>query len=202
MKNIQEEIKNKTMKYEQLIQKDKTVYLEKLEEVNWFKYADREEIISAINETENNLMLVYVLEEFVFNEDNFDHAKSYEQFLYTFLKEFQIDYKTINASQDDNLITIAIETKKNNFEYIVDLDQTEEYFDFDLIEYFFNKEFLVKENIIERFYFLPDIDENISLYFTHPTIQHRAAKEGLIPTNKEFFALLDNVKDDEEDAED
>lgn len=112
VKNIQEEIKNKTMKYEQLIQKDKTVYLEKLEEVNWFKYADREEIISAINETENNLMLVYVLEEFVFNEDNFDHAKSYEQFLYTFLKEFQIDYKTINASQDDNLITIAIETKQ------------------------------------------------------------------------------------------
>lgn len=189
------------MKYADLIQKDKDIYLAKLEEVNWFKYADREDIIEAINETENNLMLVYALEEFVFTEDNFDDAKSYNQFLFTFLKEFQLDHKTIATSQDENLITLTIETNKNSYEYIVDIDQTEGFFDDDLIEFFFNKEFLLKENIIERFYFLPDVDENISLYFTHPTIQHKAVKEGLIPSSNEFFQILDSIKEEDEELD-
>jgi hypothetical protein len=189
------------MKYSDIIQLDKKNYITTLQDINWFKYADIDEVTAAVNDTENNLMLVYALEEFVFTEDNFDDAKSYEQFLYTFLKEFQLDFTSTSVTQDDNLITLTIVTKNHTHEYIVDLDQTDGYFDEDVIEYFFNKEFLVKENVIERFYFLPDIDENLSLYFTHPTIQHKAFKEGLIPTKKEFYQLLDSIKEEDEELD-
>ncbi|HUM53587.1 MAG TPA: hypothetical protein PK431_17335 [Chitinophagales bacterium] len=189
------------MKYSDIIQLDKKNYITTLQDVNWFKYADIDEVTTALNETENNLMFVYALEEFVFVDDNFIDAKSYEQFLYTFLKEFQLDFTSTNVMQDDNLITLTIVTKNHTHEYIVDLDVTEDYFDLDLIDYFFNKEFLVKENILERFYFLPEIDENLSLYFTHPTIQHKAVKAGLIPTKNEFYQMLDSIKEDDEELD-
>ena len=121
------------MKYSDIIQLDKKNYITTLQDVNWFKYADIDEVTAALNETENNLMLVYALEEFVFIDDNFVDAKSYEQFLYTFLK--------------------------------------------------------------------PEIDENLSMYFTHPTIQHKAVKAGLIPTKNEFYQLLDSIKEDDEELD-
>lgn len=189
------------MKYAELIRQKKSLYISKLEDVKWFKYADREEVINAINDTENSVMMVYALEEFVFNEDNFETDKSYEQFLYTFLKEFQLNFKEIKSSQDENLISLSIITENNSYEYIVDIDETDGYFDENLISFFFNKEFLEKENIIERFYFLPEVDENISLYFTHPTIQHKAQKEGLIPTKYELYELLDSIKEEEEELD-
>lgn len=189
------------MKYSDLISKPVGLYISKLENVSWFKYADRDEVIEALNETENNLMLVYALEEFVFNEDNFNDAKSYEQFLHTFLIQFQLNFKEIAASQIDNLITLTVITDENTYEYIVDTDETDEYFDENLILDFMNGEFLEKEKINERFYFLPEIDENIALYFTHPTIQHKAVKEGLIPSTNEFYDLLDSATENEEEID-
>lgn len=189
------------MRYADIIQLKKSDYIDRLAEVQWFKYADQQAVEEALRDTQNNLMWLYTLEEFVFNEEEFNDAESYQQFLQTLLMEFQIDFKAISADQDENLIGIKIETSRGHYEYVVDLDDTDGYFDEALISFFLNKELLVKEQIIERFFFLPQIDENLSIYFTHPTIQHKAAKAGLIPGDNEFFDLIDSIKEDEEELD-
>lgn len=188
------------MKYEEIIQLGKEHYKQKLVDLNWYKFADKNEIEQAINETEDNILLALSLAEFVFDGDGFSEHTHYNAWFHELFRIFSIAVESIETEQDENLITIHIKTTNNAYEYIVDTDQTEDWFDEDLIDFFINKQFLQKENILERFFILPPVDENIAIYYTHPTTQHKAKTEGLIPPHYNyFFDLEDNQPNDEDE---
>jgi phenylacetate-coenzyme A ligase PaaK-like adenylate-forming protein len=97
------------------------------------------------------------------------------------------DYKlNVEKNNKKNNININIETKNNVYDYFVDMDETENWIDWTVIDYYINK-LLTKENIDKKFLPIPPEGQRVQFIFIDEVIYEKAKKIGIIPENQGYF---------------
>jgi hypothetical protein len=99
------------------------------------------------------------------------------------LKNYKLNVKKDNKK---NNINITIETKNNTYDYFVDLDETEDWIDWTVIDYYMNN-LLTKENIDKKFLPIPPENQTVQFIYINEKIYKKAKKIGIIPENEGYF---------------
>lgn len=177
-------------KYKNLTSKGKDEYLKVLENIGWFNFSSvsKDIINERIKKIEENERFVYCLYDLSFDAEGFEDADSYKSLLEEMIKIIGLkDYKiNVKKNSKKNAINIEIETKNNLYVHFVDLDETGDWIDWAVIDYYINS-LLVGENIDKQFLPIPPEDQTVQFVFIDEKIYERAKKIGIIPENQGYF---------------
>jgi hypothetical protein len=177
-------------KYKDLTSKGRNEYLKALENIGWFNFSNlsKDIINKRLKEIEENDKFVFCLYDLSFDAEGFEDVGSYKSLLEEIMKIIQMkDYKiNVGKSKKGNNINIKIETKNNVYDYFVDLDETDDWVDWTVIDYYINN-LVAGENIYKKFLPIPPEDQTMQFIFIDEKIYEKAKKVGIIPDNQGYF---------------
>jgi hypothetical protein len=93
---------------------------------------------------------------------------------------------TVEKNSKENNINIEIETKNDAYEFFVDLDETEGWIDWTVIDYYINN-LLEEENASKKFLPIPPEDQTVQFILIDEKIYEKAKKIGIIPERQGYF---------------
>ncbi|MDR1316043.1 MAG: YjaG family protein [Spirochaetales bacterium] len=177
-------------KYKDLTSKGKNEYLKALESIGWFDFSilSKDTINERLKKIEENERFVFCLYDLSFDAEGFEDAGSYKSLLEEIMKIVKLkDYKinVENANRENN-INIKIETKNNEYDYLINLDENDDWIDEAVIDYYINN-LLAGENIDKKFLPIPPEDQTVQFIFIEEKIYEEARKFGIIPECQGYF---------------
>jgi hypothetical protein len=177
-------------KYKDLTSKGKNEYLNTLENIGWFDFsnAQKDIINKRLEKIKENERFVFCLYDLSFDAEGFEDSDSYKSLLEEMIKIIELKNYKLNVKKDNkkNNINITIETKNSTYDYFVDLDETEDWIDWTVIDYYMNN-LLTKESIDKKFLPIPPEDQTVQFIYINEKIYKKAKKIGIIPENEGYF---------------
>jgi hypothetical protein len=176
-------------KYKNLTSKGKNEYLKALENIGWFDFSNisKDMINKRLKKIKENERFVFCLYDLSFDAEGFEDAESYKSLLKEIIKIIGLnDYKINVRKSNKNNINIKIETKNNTYDYFVRLDETEDWIDWTVIDYYINN-LLAGENIDKKFLPIPPEDQTVQFIFINEKVYEKAKKVGIIPESQGYF---------------
>jgi hypothetical protein len=177
-------------KYKDLTSKGKNEYLKALGNIGWFDLSNvsKKIINKRLEKIKENERFVFCLYDLIFDAEGFEDTGSYKSLLEEIIKITGLEDYKINVEKNDkeNNINIKIETRNNVYDYFVNLDETEDWIDWTVIDYYINN-LLARENIDKKFLPIPPEDQTVQFIFIDEKIYQKAKKFGIIPENQGYF---------------
>jgi hypothetical protein len=177
-------------KYSNLTAKGKDSYFKALEDIDWFNFSNvsKETISKRLEKIKENERFVFCLYDLSFDAEGFEDNNSYKSLLeeiikITGLKNYKVDVKYIG---EINSIKIKIKTKNNEYEYCINLNETEDWIDSDVIDEYINN-LLVGEGMDRIFLPIPPEDQTVQFIYIKEDIYERAIEAGIIPEEQGYF---------------
>jgi hypothetical protein len=176
--------------YLSLTAKGQEAYLEALASIGWFDFPqnNKEKIAAHLSHLgDGSKDFVLSLSHLSFDAEGFDSAEEYKDVLSQIAKLagvtlISVEMEYASSEEFEGTISVKITTANNSYE--LELEGLIGWFDPDFAE-FINNDILAGENIEERIFDLPTMDQCHQFVFISPDLYDKAIESCIIPDEED-----------------